>query len=516
MRLWPQRRAFSTLRLLASGLLVALGLIGFLGGSFAQEEEMQHVETAPSVPVLIQILPENLGIEDAASDDAEPDTLTALASLMPGSNRAVLLELNGAIGPALAHYIVAGIEDAQDDAGLIILEMDTPGGLDTSMREIIRAILASDVPVATYVSPSGARAASAGAFILYASHIAAMAPGTAVGAATPIQMGGENPLPLPTGDEPTATDDSEEAEPLPAPTSATSPRTPLDAKAMNDAISLARELAEMRGRDADFAEAMIRDAESVGSAEALERGIIEIVARNLEDMLAQADGMTVALTDGDVTLQTGDLEIERQPMNWVQQLITMITNPNVAFILMNFGMLGILIELYNPGSILPGVVGVICLILALYALSVLPFSATGLALIIVGLLLMGAELFVVSGGVLAIGGFISFAIGAFFLFDTPVAAFHLDWRVLLGTLAVFAVILFFVVTYALSALGRKVTAGPEELIGMKGRVVEWNGSEGIVFMDGENWQSRSAAALAPGQAVVATERDGNFLIVEGA
>lgn len=515
MRLWPRKGALSTLRLLASGLLVALGLIGFLGGSFAQEEEMQRVETAPSVPVLIQILPEDLGVDDASTDAAEPDTLTALASLMPGSERAVLLELNGAIGPALAHYIVAGIEAAQDDAGLIILEMDTPGGLDTSMREIIQAILASDVPVATYVSPSGARAASAGAFILYASHIAAMAPGTAVGAATPIQMGGESPIPLPT-DEPETSAGDEEAEPLPAPTSATSPRTPLDAKAMNDAISLARELADMRGRDVDFAEGMIRDAESVGSGEALERGIIEIVARNLDDLLAQADGMTVALADGDVPIQTGGLGIERQPMNWVQQLITMITNPNVAFILMNFGMLGILIELYNPGSILPGVVGVICLILALYALSVLPFSATGLALIIVGLLLMGAELFVVSGGVLAIGGFISFAIGAFFLFDTPVAAFHLDWRVLVGTLAVFAVLLFVVVSYALSALGRKITSGPEELIGMKGRVVEWRGSEGVVFLDGENWQSRSSAALEPGQAVIATEREGNFLIVESA
>lgn len=515
MRLWPQRCAFSAFRLLASGLLIALGLAGFLSGSLAQEEPMQPVLTAPSEPVTIQLM-ESDPVSDEAAAAEEAAARDLLAMLRPPTGRAVLLELNDAIGPALAHYIVAGIEDAQDSADLIILEMDTPGGLDTSMREIIQAILASDVPVATYVSPSGARAASAGAFVMYASHIAAMAPGTAVGAATPIQMGGESPLPLPTGDEPETSADEEETEPLPAPTSATSPRTPLDAKAMNDAVALARELADLRGRDADFAEAMIRDAESIGSAEALERGVIEIVARNLDDLLVQADGMTVALADANAPVASADLEIERQPMNWVQQLITMITNPNVAFILMNFGMLGILIELYNPGSILPGVVGVICLILALYALSVLPFSATGLALIIVGLLLMGAELFVVSGGVLAVGGFISFAIGAFFLFDSPVAAFQLDWRVLAGTLALFAVLLFVVITYALSALGRKITAGPEELIGMTGRVVEWTGTHGIVFLDGENWQSRSEGALEPGQAVVAKERDGNYLIVEGA
>jgi membrane-bound serine protease (ClpP class) len=285
---------------------------------------------------------------------------------------------------------------------------------------------------------------------------------------------------------------------------------------MNDALAFARSLAELRGRNADFAEAMIRDAESVNSSEALEMGIIEVIARDLDDLLTQIDGMTVEVASGEVDVHSAGLGIERVPMNWVQQLITMITDPNVAFILMNFGFLGILIELYNPGSILPGVVGVICLILALYALSVLPFSATGLALIVVGLLMMGAEIFVVSGGVLAIGGFISFAIGAFFLFDSPVAAFQLDWRVLIGTLVAFAIILFLVITYALSALGRKITSGPEELIGMKGKVVEWTGTEGIVFLDGETWQSRSTGPLEPGQQVVATARDGNFLVVQGA
>ncbi len=479
---------FARLRRTLSAAFILLGVVGLFGASFAQDDPLADL------------------LSTGNSTTAEA----------PATGRAVLLELTGAIGPALAHYIVQGIEDAQGEADLIVLEMDTPGGLDTSMREIIRAILASNVPVATYVSPSGARAASAGAFILYASHIAAMAPGTAVGAATPIQMGGESPLPRPSDDPASAGGVDEEADPLPASGSATAPRTPLDAKAMNDAAALARGLAELRGRNAEFAETMIREAESVSSGEALERGVIEFVARNLGELLEAADGMVVEMADAEREVHSRGLVVERIPMNWVQRLITMITDPNVAFILMNFGFLGILIEFYNPGAILPGVAGVICLILALYALSVIPFSATGLALVLVGLLLMGAELFVISGGVLAIGGFISFAIGAFFLFDSPVAEFNLDWRVLVGTLAVFGLILALVITYALSALGRKITSGSETLIGMKGTVVDWVGGKGTVFLDGENWQSRSNAALQDGQAVIAVARDGNVLIVEAA
>ena len=261
--------ALTTIRRLLAVTLIALGTAGLLSASFAQDEE--NIEAAPSVPVTIEEITADL-IEptDADSDATTPDLI---AQLMPSSDRAVLLELNGAIGPALAHYIVGGIEAAQGDAGLIILEMDTPGGLDTSMREIIQAILASEVPVATYVSPSGSRAASAGAFILYASHIAAMAPGTAVGAATPVQMGGgESPVPSTPTEEPQTDAEEAEVEPIPEGASATAPRTPLDAKAMNDALALARGLAELRGRDAEFAEAMIRDAESVSSSEALERG----------------------------------------------------------------------------------------------------------------------------------------------------------------------------------------------------------------------------------------------------
>jgi len=493
-----QKSIWINLRRVISVGLLMLGATGFLSSSFAQDDAVDQ-ETA---------------VEDV-QEDAQGDTL---AELMPDRDGAVLLELTGAIGPALAHYIVGGIEDAQESSALIILEMDTPGGLDTSMREMIQAILASDVPVVTYVSPSGARAASAGAFILYASHVAAMAPGTAVGAATPIQMGGESPVP---SDLPTETpgEDSEETavpDALPQGTSATAPRTPLDAKAMNDAAALARDLAEMRGRNVEFAESMIRDATSINSTEALEMSVIEYRVRNLDELLEAMDGMVVSGSDGDLTVHSAGLTITRVPMTWVQNLITLITDPNVAFILMNFGMLGILIELYNPGGMLPGVVGVICLVLALYALSVIPFNAAGLALLIIGLLLMGAELFVISGGVLAVGGFISFGIGAFFLFDSSIPEFGLDWRVLTGTLVLFGGTLFVVVTYALSALGRKISAGPEELIGMVGKVIEWSGTSGTVFLDGESWQATSDAALEPGQAIKATDRAGNFLTVEAA
>lgn len=437
-----------------------------------------------------------------AQDEAPAQATGEASAALPG--RVVVLDLTGPIGPALARYIIRGIENSQD-ASLIVLEMDTPGGLDTSMREMIQTILASDVPVATYVSPSGARAASAGAYILYASHIAAMAPGTAVGAATPVQMG-----------SPESGEEAEGEEPLPPPESATAPRTAMDAKAQNDAVSLAVELAQMRGRNVEFAESMVRDAASVGAAEALALGVIEFQVGTLDELLSAADGMTVTLHDGDAVVGSEGATVERLPMTWMQQLLALITDPNIAFLLMSLGTIGIIAELYNPGSFFPGIFGAICLVLAFYSLSVIPFSSAGLALLIFGLILMAAELFVVSGGILAAAGFVSFALGAFFLFDSDVPGLRLDLGFLIPTLAVVGAALAFLVVFALGAMARKVSTGPEELIGMKGRVVSWDGKSGMVFLHSETWHARAKTELTEDQDVVVKGLDGITLLVAPA
>ncbi len=470
-------------RLGVGALLLMLGLFSWAAGPRAQDGE-----AAPE--------------PQAVETDAPADEVSGgLEALLPSvTDRVVVLDLQGPIGPALARYITQGIEKSQDSR-LIVLEMDTPGGLDTSMREIIQSILASDVPVATYVAPSGARAASAGAFILYASHVAAMAPGTAVGAATPVQMGGSE------GGEP-----SGENAP-PPPESATAPRTALDAKAQNDAVSLAVELAQMRGRNVEFAENMVREAASIGATEALALGVIEYQIGTLDGLLSAADGMVVTLGEGEATLDTEGASIERLPMTWVQQLLVLITDPNIAFLLMSLGTIGIIAEFYNPGSFFPGIIGAICLILAFYSLSVIPFSSTGLALLIFGLVIMAAEIFVTSGGILAAAGFLSFALGAFFLFDSNVPGLRLDMRLLLATLVILGGTLAFLVLFALGALAKRVTTGPEDLIGKRGHVVTWDGKGGLVFLGGETWHARAKSELTEGQSVVVKGLDGITLLI---
>ncbi len=473
-------------RLLRLGLAIGLLLLGVLGWAAAPRAQTEDSSVA-------------------AEEASGPEGGEGLSGLLPtSSNSVVVLDLTGPIGPALARYIIRGIENSQDSR-LIVLEMDTPGGLDTSMREIIQTILASDVPVATYVSPSGARAASAGAYIMYASHIAAMAPGTAVGAATPVQMG------APEGGE-----GAEGEEPLPPPDSATAPRTALDAKAQNDAVSLAVELAQMRGRNVQFAEDMVRDAASLGATEALELGVIEFQVNSIEQLLAAADGMTVTMHNGELTVNSAGGVMERLPMTWMQQLLALITDPNIAFLLMSLGTIGIIAELYNPGSFFPGIFGAICLILAFYSLSVIPFSSAGLALLVFGLVLMSAEIFVTSGGILAAAGFVSFALGAFFLFDSEVPGLAIDLRFLVPTLIALGAALFLLVVFALGAMARKVSTGPEELIGMRGRVVTWDGKAGLVFLHSETWHARAKTELEPEQDVVVKGLDGLTLIVAPA
>lgn len=408
---------------------------------------------------------------------------------------AVLARLEGAIGPAARDYVSKALEHAREGAAqLVILQIDTPGGLDSSTREIVRDIIASPVPVACHVAPSGARAASAGTYILYACHVAAMAPGTNVGAATPIQIG----VPLgPSGDQDKDDDDAKDK-----------PKSAAEMKAINDSIAYLRSLAEMRERNVEWAEAAVRDAASISSAEALKIGVIDIMAPNTADLLKQLNGRTVEASFGTTTLATTGIPVTSYEPDWRTRLLAVITNPNVAYILLLIGVYGLLLEFYNPGSFIAGITGAICLFLGLYALNLLPINYAGFALLGLGVVLMVSEAFVPSFGALGLGGTIAFVVGSVMLMDTDAPGFTVN-RMLIGSIAAVTSGLFlFVMMMLLKARRRVVTTGIEEMISSRGEVVDWSGTGGHVRVHGEIWNARSDTPLEAGRPVVIRGIDG--------
>ena len=375
------------------------------------------------------------------------------------------------------------------------------------MREIIRAIVNSPVPVVTYVGPSGARAASAGAFILSASHIAAMAPGTNVGAATPVQLGAPGPSPAPEPKE-TGSDKADNGKEAPRTTN------PSEAKALNDAIAYIRSLAEMRGRNADWAEAAVRDAASLSAQSALQQNVIDILARDTADLLAQINGRNVKAGNKEFRLDTSGMVLREVEPNWRTRLLAAITNPNIALILMMIGAYGLLFEFMNPGALYPGTIGAISLLLGLYALSALPVNYAGVALILLGLALVVAEAFSPSFGILGIGGAVALVLGAAILFDTDVPQFRVALPVL-GAVAVAAAgASFLTARLALTSRRSRVVSGREEMLGAPARVLDWQIRQGHVHVHGERWRAKGPEDLIAGQCVRVVGIEGLTLTVE--
>jgi len=430
---------------------------------------------------------------------------------------AVLLEINGPIGPATSRYVVRGLESAQKSGSrLVILEIDTPGGLDSAMRDIIRAILASPIPVVSYVFPPGARAASAGTYILYASHVAAMAPATNLGAATPVSIGGEPqpaPNPAPVPEKPQAKPEGRSPEGDAAPASPPA-ATAMERKVVNDAVAYIRGLAELRGRNAEWAEQAVRGAASLSASAALQQKVVDVVARDLPDLLAQIDGREVRIDTRTVKLATRDLAVARMTPDWRTQLLAVITNPTVAYGLMLIGIYGLLLEGYNPGAVLPGVVGTISLLVALFAFQILSVNYAGLALVALGIGMIIAEFFFPAFGSLGLGGLIAFVVGSLILFDTDVPGMNIGLPLIGGLATVGGLVVVGIVYLATGSMRRPVVTGLQAMVGEQAEVVEDFSGKGRVRYGGELWNARSNSPLHAGQTVRIVKVEGLTLWVE--
>ena len=431
--------------------------------------------------------------------------LLVSAAVAQAEGNVVVLSIKGGIGVATAEYILSGIEHAESSAAeLIIIDMDTPGGLMAPMRDIVQAILGSSVPVATYVTPAGARADSAGTYILLASHIAAMTPTTHLGAATPVSLTGDDATPVESDDE-ESEDDAETEAPS---------GSAMERKVLNDAIAYIRSLAERYGRNSDWAEKAVRDAATLTAREALEQNVIDFIAEDRADLLRQVDGYEVEASSELVTLATSDVVIEKYEPNWRIKILSAIANPEIVLLLGLIGLYGLMYEGWNPGAIVPGVVGIICLLLAAYALQVLPVNYAGLALIIVGIGLMTAEAFAPSFGALGLGGIAAFAFGAIMMFDSGIPGFGISIAFVVTLAAIFALLFIWLLSYLLKLRRRGAVSGKDSIIGGIGTAMQDFNGEGKIWLEGEAWAARSSVAIQKDQYIVVRSMIGLVLEVE--
>ncbi|MDX1660586.1 MAG: nodulation protein NfeD [Gemmatimonadota bacterium] len=407
--------------------------------------------------------------------------------------------VDGAISPASAEYIADAIETARADrAQALVIELDTPGGLVESTRDIVQSMMASGVPVVVYVAPGGARAGSAGVFLTLAAHVAAMAPGTNIGAATPITMGGDEAMP---GGRPSPPDSIEQTQP-------DGGQKALDQKVLNDTIAFIRTIAEKRGRNADWAERAVTEAASITETEAVDQNVVDLVARSTGELLDEIDGREVEVVDRTVTLDTAGADVVTQEKGLRFRILDTIANPNIAFLLMMIGIWGIFFELMNPGAILPGVVGGISLLLAFFALQALPVNYVGVMLILFSLVLFIAEVKVISHGLLTVGGTIAFVLGATMLFEGPGSLFSVSWSVIVPVAILTVAFFVFAMRLAYTTWKSQPTTGREGLVGERGVVRRRIDPLGKVAVHGEIWTARAAEPIETGTSVEVVGAEG--------
>ncbi|MBX7152269.1 nodulation protein NfeD [bacterium] len=412
-----------------------------------------------------------------------------LSNTVYSQSKIYRLTIDGVINPASEEFIAKGIQTAVDnEASCLVIELDTPGGLMKSMNMIVKNILASEVPVVVYVSPSGSHCASAGVFIMMAAHIAAMAPGTNIGAAHPVTMGGGN-------------DSTQQA---------------MMEKITNDAVSYIRSIADKNKRNADWAEDAVRKSVSITEVEALNKRVINLIAKNFDSLLVQIDSMVVETVIGRKTILTKNAKVEDIKRSWRFGLLDILTDPNIAYILMMLGMYGLFFEFYNPGSIFPGVIGGICLILAFYSFQTLPINYAGLALILFGIILLLLEIKVTSYGALSIGGVVSLFLGSVMLIDSPDKMMEISMGVIIPVVSVTLLFFLFIIGFGVKAQQRQVTTGVEGMIGESGIVIEAlePGKIGKVNVHGEIWKAVSVQAIPLNSKIKVTSIDHLKLKVE--
>ena len=437
----------------------------------------------------------------------------AAAEVLPAERVGILADIDGAIGPATSSFVTRVLDDAaRRHQVLVILRIDTPGGLDASMRDIIKAILASTVPVVSYVGPSGARAASAGTYIMYASHIAAMAPATNLGAATPVDIGGGNLGGSPPGADRDDKHPKSNAKPAGGPAAAEG--SAMEHKVINDAVSYIRGLAQLRGRNADWAENAVRTGASLPATEALQQHVIDLIALDVPDLLRQAEGRSVKAAGREIVLDTHNLIVHRAEPGWRTHLLSVLTNPTIAYGLLLVGLYGLLLEGYNPGAILPGVAGATSLLFALYAFQLLSVSYAGLGLIGLGVGLMVTEFFIPAFGSLVIGGLVAFVLGSVLLFDNDVPGLQVARPVIAGVALAGGLLAVAIMVLAARARRRSVVTGTETMTGARVEVVSDFTEQGMVRFGGELWTARSGYPLRAGQVVRVMRVEGLVLVVE--